>query len=70
MTTKNLVFVQGDDWEGLYACGKLIAQGHSLSATQILKALEFDYEYSFVDEDWLGNLTTLPANLEDVVLDE
>jgi hypothetical protein len=34
--------VSGGDWEGIYLDGKLLAQGHSIAAWQLLRALGQD----------------------------
>jgi hypothetical protein len=65
---KQITFVVGDDWEGLYIDGRLEAQNNSLGAREVLRAIGLFYDYLEVDDDWLDDLTTLPQNLADVVV--
>jgi len=63
--------VNGDDWTGLYVDGKLVEQGHSISASDALRIAR-DYkkiesvETLYADIDWLHDLGWLPDKLSDV----
>ena len=53
-----LVNCDSGDWEGLYIDGTLVAEGHSLSAYQVLEALGGEYKPKCIEvkADWLdGN---------------
>ena len=74
-------FVHADDWEGLYIDGKLILEGHSLSAVDVLDAIwehrtpgfglrVTSYEAHDADEDWMFTQGTLPVDFEDVKVDD
>lgn len=56
-----------DDWEGLYVNGRLIVEGHSLDARDILDALRgkmlTDHESRICDRQWLHNHGNLPDDL-------
>lgn len=65
-TMKNISFVHGEDWVGLYIDGKLMAQGHSLSNVQVLACLGITSNRIDVGQDWLSEQGYLPTNLEDV----
>jgi hypothetical protein len=67
---KQITFVVGDDWEGLYVDGKLEAQNNSLGAREVLRAIGLLYDCRVIDDIWLGELTTLPDNLADVVVQD
>jgi hypothetical protein len=42
----------GDDWEALYIDGKLIKEGHRLTAEDILDTMEVMREYYEVSSEW------------------
>ena len=60
MVKDKIVLVGGEDgdWEGLYVNGKLKAENHSLSAYDVLKAIEADFESIAVEIE-----CKLPYNL-------
>lgn len=71
----NVVFVRGDDWEGLYVNGILELEGHSLRGDDVARCLEAQVEVHYIEkeETWdkivaLG-CDNLPDKLEDVVWD-
>lgn len=67
MNTEGFVNVSnGDDWEGIYLDGKLLAQGHSVSAEDILLALGHKVKYEMTEEGWLEDQGYLPDNIQDV----
>lgn len=68
---KRLVFVHGDDWIGVYLDGKLLDEGHSISAQQLVEVLAGEWAESRTpDEAWLEDEGTLPDVLTDVKLAE
>lgn len=62
-----IVFVEGDDWEGVYGDGKLLAEGHRLNKRDVLDALGIEYEELNADKQWLEDSGRLPTWIEDVV---
>lgn len=64
-STKKIVFVTADDWEGLYVDGKLRFENHSIRPYNIAQVLE-DCEVISCDEEWLEERGFLPENLGDV----
>jgi hypothetical protein len=60
--------ISTDDWTGYYKDGKLIAQGHSVDAADILKKLGHDVEYKYIPDDDLDVFgDSLPERLEDIL---
>lgn len=70
MASKKVVFVSGDDWEGLYIDGKLVLENHSLEPRQVLDKLGIKYERRDADAEWLADTGNLPQDLKDVEFDE
>ncbi len=66
---KITIVSNGDDWEGVYLDGKLLAQGHSVDADDILVALGYKVVDVLTEEGWLEDQGYLPENLEDVKLE-
>lgn len=62
-----ITYVFGDDWEGVYLDGELVAEGHRITLREFAKLLGHDIEVVEADEGWLGDLGNLPNNLTDVV---
>jgi len=60
-----VVYVSGDDWDGLYVDGKLVAQGHSLPVTTILRECGVDYEMRSADEGQLREDGDYPTDIKD-----
>jgi len=55
-----------DDWEGVYADGKIVEQGHSVNLCQLLRGLGFTVENQYVPDEELdafGN--SFPESLEE-----
>lgn len=67
---KDITFVFGSDWEGMYINGKLAVEGHRLDQSHILTALGIDYDYKAADDEWLWERGSLPVSLNCVVTDE
>jgi hypothetical protein len=72
-----LVEVYADDWQGLYANGKLILQGHSLRPSEILEWLAgygplevVSYDVRPANDEWLNDLGRLPEDLSEVSYDD
>ena len=61
-----VTFADGDDWNGLYVDGELVAENHSLRPTDVLDALGIVYERVACDQDWLEEQGRLPPDLKDV----
>ena len=68
--TKEVTIVYGDDWEGLYVDGKLVAQNHSVSAISALESLGFSVNQKEVDYAWLLDEGNLPDSLSDVKMEK
>lgn len=69
----NFVIARGSDWEGAYLNGTLLVQDHSLSATQLLRAMlgyslpgRLNVEVREVDEDWMETQGYLPEDITKV----
>lgn len=61
-----VTFADGDDWNGLYVDGELMAENHSLRPTDVLDALGIPYERVSCDQDWLEENGRLPQQLKEV----
>lgn len=76
MNIKNvqLIKVVGDDWEGFYINGKLVAEGHSIPWCEMMESLDaagpaifLDYwKILFANTEWLEDVGSLPDTLFDV----
>lgn len=64
--SKEITLVEGDDWSGLYVDGKLVAEGHSFSNSELLEYCGVKHNRGFADLDWLADRGTLPKKLSDV----
>lgn len=68
----DMTLVRGDDWEGIYILGKLMAEGHSIElAVGIALAIEYrptGITTVFCDIGWLHDEGNLPRALADVKL--
>ena len=71
----SLVRIYADDWDGLYADGKLIIEGHNVHLTDFVHWLQetgpveiVDYDCHEADAEWLEGRGRLPQNLYDVGL--
>jgi hypothetical protein len=66
-----LVFVTGDDWEGIYVEGLLIKQGHSITVLDALMVGADNPSLKRVQKeaniDWLNDVGELPEQIRDVV---
>lgn len=73
LVMSTLTVVQGDDWEGIYIDGKLVAQGHSIPLRNgIDLAIQHkvtEVVWRAADLDWLHDVGELPDNLADAQLD-
>lgn len=54
------------DWTGLYRDGKLVAQGHTLSASECLSALGIPFTSAEASEAWIQRVGQLPEDIKDV----
>lgn len=61
-----VVFVDGDDWQGLYINGRLIEEGHHIHLDDLLKHLGIDGEVICPDDAWLTERGGLPMDLAEV----
>ena len=48
-----LVKSEDGDWEAIYVDGVLAVENHSLRTTDVLEAVELDYEKVELSTDWL-----------------
>lgn len=66
--------VYASDWEGIYANGGLVMEGHSIDAGQCLiwlaKRMAHVSSYNEVEacDDWLSDRGDLPQDLSSVVI--
>jgi|WetSurSiteA1Bulk_404760.scaffolds.fasta_scaffold01607_9 hypothetical protein len=70
----SLVLVLGDDWEGLYADGKLFTANHEIPIRSVFDALQklgikIKTEISSCNNDWLEENGCFPTNLSNVKSD-
>lgn len=66
-----VVFVYGDDWQGLYVEDLLVTEGHQVSTNDALEAVQnlgvFQIGLSIeADQEWLESEGSLAAALADV----
>lgn len=66
---RDIVIVRGDDWDGLFADGELLLEGHSLDARQVLEALGIPVRSLIVNEEWMESMGRFPERLEEVEFD-
>ena len=78
MSEIDFVFVYGDDWEGLYANGRLVLEGHSIYFADVISYLLDDkvgpyqirsYDSRPADWEWLEERGSLPKLLSKVKYD-
>jgi len=63
-----LTIIKGDDWEGLYdSDGKLVAEGHRLTYSDLADALGIVITEKRANIEWLEDNGRLPKRLSDVV---
>lgn len=67
---KKIVFVEGDEWEGLYIDNKLATEDHSLSVFEVLDLIGVNYKVVYPDDDWLYKVGKLPERLGKVKRNE
>ena len=68
---KKMALFWGEDWEGLYIDGKLVYENHHIEAHDVIRILEergMEAAAIEVDDDWLIDRGTLPADAADVVV--
>lgn len=65
-TKPRIVFVDGDDWEGLYLDDRLVEEHHHVRTEDVLRHLGFEYEVIYPDQDWLEERGSLPTDLAEV----
>lgn len=70
VTTVSLVRIYADDWDGVYANGKLIIEGHEVRFTDLVEWIQeqgaveiVDYDCHAADEEWLFARGRLPEDL-------
>lgn len=63
---KRLTNATYDDWEGWYLDGKLIAEGHTVTANQLLEALKVETNSIDIQGEWLEMQGSLPHNESEV----
>ncbi len=66
---KEITYVQGDDWEGVYVDGKLELEGHSLDFRDVLDILGCKVSTIPADCNWLHKVGRLPSDLKEVKID-
>ncbi|MBS3648733.1 hypothetical protein KEU06_08835 [Pseudaminobacter sp. 19-2017] len=70
----HIIYVNGDDWVGLYANGKLVMEGHEIQPMELLEWLVGSgqtiakVESVEPDMDWLADRGSFPNDYADVVL--
>lgn len=61
-----IAYSEDADWEGLYINGRLRREASYISADDVLRALDEDYEFRHCDEDWFEVEGCFPEQLDDV----
>ena len=62
-----ILVTNGDDGQGLYVDGRLFADGHEVTLSDLARALGFELEIREVSTTWLGEeVCYLPVNLKDI----
>jgi hypothetical protein len=73
MITNDVVFVNGDDWYGIYVNGCLESEGHNIDGDDMGDFLEehqpFKYSSKWCKQEWLDTLGSFPSNIEEVVFE-
>lgn len=67
---KKITIVTSNDWQGLYADGKLLDEGHYVRLDDALRLLGHDVEGYEIDNEWMENEGGLPNDLKDVKIVE
>ena len=62
-----VVFVDGDDWEGLYINGVLVDEGHRVRLEDVMCRLGIHYNAMMADQEWLEAVETEVVQLEDFI---
>lgn len=63
---EKITLVQGDDWQGLYADGSLLDEGHEITIKQLCDAMGIECEVVTPDQEWLEDRGSLPDDLSEV----
>jgi len=63
---QGVVLVSADGWQGLYIDGVLRLEGHSLSISEVLVALDQDYTEYLADQGWIENMDGLPQDIRNI----
>lgn len=63
---KEITFVLGNDWIGMYIDGKLKNEGHSLRTKDVVEDLGLSCSTITANEEWLNDRGRLPEKLCDV----
>src|SRR5579872_611974 len=58
--TPNAVFVDGDEWQGVYVDGVLVEENHQLRTRDVLKHFGLADAVVDMDEDWVDMRGSLP----------
>jgi hypothetical protein len=71
---EQIVYVRGDDWEGVYVNGILKVEGHDThnELRDIILGMAgdvVDFKMMDADLDWLEEVGNLPKSIDDVVED-
>lgn len=70
----SVIIAQGDDWQGLYIGGTLMAEGHEIDTVEMFKiilntmpkVIADDISRRWVDLDWIADRGSLPQSIDDV----
>ena len=63
---EKITLVRGQDWEGLYADGTLLDEGHEITVKQLCDAMGIECEVVTPNQEWLEDLGSLPDDLFEV----
>ena len=65
---KEITFVRGDDWEGIYLDGELLNEGHSVNVVSLLMKLGYTIKPGIYlkEYEWEAIGNSCPEKLEDI----
>lgn len=68
-----LIFVEGDDWQGLFHNGVLIHEEHEIRKSDLVKWMKkyntFDVKFTWLNNfglKWLADIGSFPANYSEI----
>lgn len=62
----DIKLLRADDWEGLFVDGRLVTEGHSLTAEDIIRGLKLDYNSGWINQEWMEDHGSFPYDVNDI----